>query len=73
MGSFSVVGNSKQLNSICVDILCLAIYSGELLQRTGAEMEKMKFLWNNLPLTVRSCPSLSSFKRKLCAHLEVVT
>ena len=30
-------------------------------------------LWNNLPLTVRSCQSLSSFKRKLRAHLEVVT
>ena len=30
------------------------------------------FLWNNLPLTVRSCHSLSSFKRKLRAHLEVV-
>ena len=26
------------------------------------------YLWNNLPLTVRSCLSLSSFKRKLCAH-----
>ena len=31
------------------------------------------YLWNNLPLTVRSCQSLSSCKRKLCAHLEVVT
>ncbi len=31
------------------------------------------YLWNNLPLTVRSCQSLSSFKRKLRAHLEVVT
>ena len=31
------------------------------------------FLWNNLPLTVRSCQSLSSFKRKLRTHLEVVT
>ena len=31
------------------------------------------YLWNNLPLTVRSCQSLSSFKRKLSAHLEVVT
>ena len=30
-------------------------------------------LWNNLPLTVRSCQSLSSFKRKLRAHFEVVT
>ena len=30
-------------------------------------------LWNNLPLTVRFCQSLSSFKRKLRAHLEVVT
>ena len=31
------------------------------------------FLWNNLPLTVRSCQSLSSVKRKLRAHLEAVT
>ena len=31
------------------------------------------YLWNNLPLTVRSCQSLSSFKRKLRAPLEVVT
>ena len=31
------------------------------------------YLRNNLPLTVRSCQSLSSFKRKLRAHLEVVT
>ena len=31
------------------------------------------YLWSNLPLTVRSCKSLSSFKRKLRAHLEVVT
>ena len=31
------------------------------------------YLWNNLPLTVSSCQSLSSFKRKLRAHLEVVT
>ena len=30
-------------------------------------------LWNNLPLTVRSCQSLNSFKCKLRAHLEVVT
>jgi len=30
------------------------------------------FLWSNLPLTVRSCQSLSSFKRKLRAHLEAV-
>ena len=26
------------------------------------------FLWNNLPLTVGSCHSLSSFKRKLCVR-----
>ena len=31
------------------------------------------FLWNNLPLTVRSCQSLSSFKRKHRAHVEAVT
>ena len=31
------------------------------------------YLWNSLPLTVRSCQSLSSLKRKLRAHLEVVT
>ena len=31
------------------------------------------YLWNNLPLTVRSCQSLSSFKRKFRAHLDVVT
>ena len=31
------------------------------------------YLWNNLALIVRSCQSLSSFKRKLRAHLEVVT
>ena len=31
------------------------------------------YLWNNLPVTVRSCQSLSSFKRILRAHLEVVT
>ena len=31
------------------------------------------YLWNNLPLTVRSCQSLSSFKCKLRAHLEAVT
>ena len=31
------------------------------------------FLWNNLPLTVRSCQSFSFFKRKLRAHLEAVT
>ena len=31
------------------------------------------YLWNNLPLTVRSCQSVSSFKRKLRSHLEVVT
>ena len=31
------------------------------------------FLCNNLPPTVRSCQSLSSFKHKLHAHLEVVT
>ena len=31
------------------------------------------YLWNNLPLTVRSCQSLSSFKRKLRAHVEVAT
>ena len=31
------------------------------------------YLWNNLPPTVRSCQSLSSFKRKLRAHLEVAT
>ena len=31
------------------------------------------YLWNTLPLTVRSCQSLSSFKRKLREHLEVVT
>ena len=31
------------------------------------------FLWNNLPLTVRSCYSLSSFKRKRRVHLEAVT
>ena len=30
------------------------------------------FLWNNLPLTVRSCQSLSFFKRKLRVHLEAV-
>ena len=30
-------------------------------------------LWNNLPLTVISCQSLSSFERKLRAHLEAVT
>ena len=31
------------------------------------------FLWNNLPVTVRSCHSLSSFKRKPRVHLEAVT
>ena len=31
------------------------------------------YLWNNLPLIVTSFQSLSSFKRKLRAHLEVVT
>ena len=31
------------------------------------------YLWNNLPLTVWFCQSLSSFRHKLCAHLEVVT
>ena len=31
------------------------------------------YLWNNLTLTVTSCQSLSSFKRTLHAHLEVVT
>ena len=31
------------------------------------------YLWNDLPLTVRSYESLSSFKRKLRAHLEAVT
>ena len=31
------------------------------------------YLWNSLPLTVRSCQSLNSFKRKLRAHFEVVT
>ena len=31
------------------------------------------YLWNNLPLTIRPCQSLSSFKCKLRAHLEVVT
>ena len=31
------------------------------------------YLWNNLPLTVRSCQSLSSFKRKPRADTEVVT
>ena len=31
------------------------------------------YLWNNLPLTVRSCQSLSSLKRKLREPLEVVT
>ena len=31
------------------------------------------YLWNNLPLTVRSCQSLSSIKHRLCAHLQVVT
>ena len=31
------------------------------------------YLWNNVPLTVRSCQSLSSFKRTLRAHLEIVT
>ena len=31
------------------------------------------YLWNNLPLTVTSCQSLSSFKRALHAHLEVVS
>jgi len=30
-------------------------------------------LWNNLPLTITSFHSLSSFKRKLRAHLEAVT
>ena len=29
------------------------------------------YLWNSLPLTVRSCQSLSFFRRKLRAHLEV--
>ena len=31
------------------------------------------YLWNSLPLTVRPCQSLSSCKRKLRVHLEVVT
>ena len=31
------------------------------------------FLWNDLPLTIKSCQLLSSFKQKLCAHLEAVT
>ena len=31
------------------------------------------YLWNNLPLTVSSCQSFSSFTRKLHAHIEVVT
>ena len=31
------------------------------------------YLCSNLPLTVRACQSLSSFKHKLRAHLEVVT
>ena len=31
------------------------------------------YLCSNLPLTVRASQSLSSFKRKLRAHLEVVT
>ena len=31
------------------------------------------YLWNNLPLTVRSCQSFSSFKHKLRELLEVVT
>ena len=31
------------------------------------------YLWNYLPLTVRSCQSLSSFKRKLRANLEAVS
>ena len=31
------------------------------------------YLWNKLPLIVRSCQSLISCKRKLRAHLEVVT
>ena len=29
------------------------------------------YLWNSLPLTVRSFQSLNFFKRKLRAHLEV--
>ena len=36
-------------------------------------MSSGAYLWNNLPLTVTSCQSLSSFKPKLRAHLEVVT
>ena len=31
------------------------------------------YLWNNLPLTIRSCHSLRSFKQTLCVHLEAVT
>ena len=31
------------------------------------------YVWSNLPLTVGFCQSLSSFKRKLRADLEVVT
>ena len=31
------------------------------------------YLWNNLPVTVRSCQSLSSFKPKLREHPEAVT
>ena len=40
--------------------------------RTGISFSGV-YLWNNLPLTVRSCQSLSSFKRELRADLEVVT
>ena len=32
-------------------------------------MERMKREWNSLPLTIRKCPTLTSFKKKLKSHL----
>ena len=55
-----------------ISLVCLGPRTDVIIFKTNIAFSGA-FLWNNLPLTVRFCHSLSFFKQKLRVQLEAVT
>ena len=64
---------NSSLGTISLVCLCQEGYTCFDLKKRKKKQKTGAFLWNTLPLTDRSCHSLSSFKRKRRVHLEAVT
>ena len=58
----------------CLSV-CLSLHPTSLKVSHSAPFPSLcgSFLWNNLPLAVRSLKSFSCFKRKFHAHFDAVT